>query len=394
MFNKLKNLPRDFILFLLAVGFIGFATSIVDSSFNNFLNEQFTISSLQRSLMEVPREIPGFLVMFVAAMLFFMCNRTLASFSQLLAGIGIACIGFFSFNFNIMLVWLFIYSTGQHLFLPLTSDIGMSFAKEGQIGKRLGQLQGAGNIAAIVGSFVIFIGFKYLNFNFTLSFVIAAIGFFLGSLMIYLMKKNKPIPAKTKFTFRKEYGLFYWLTVLYGTRKQLFMTFAPWVLVTIFHQKVQTIATLLTIGGVIGIFFKPALGHAIDKFGERTILAGEALMLIVVCIGYGFSKKLFNPEIALIVTFACYITDQLLMSVGMARATYLKKIARNADELTSTLTTSVTLDHVFSISVALLGGLIWKVFGYEYIFLMGAVIAITNFFSALRIPREVSCKKL
>ncbi|OGS22424.1 MAG: hypothetical protein A2252_08980 [Elusimicrobia bacterium RIFOXYA2_FULL_39_19] len=385
MLKKLKSIPKDTLLFLLAVSFIGFAGNVMDSTFNNFLNDRFSITSIQRALLEGPREIPGFLVMFVSALLFFMCNRRLAAFSQLLAAIGIFCIGTLSTDFNHMLLWLFIFSTGQHLFLPLMSDIGMELSKDGKTGKRLGQFQGANNFAAILGSFLMFIGFKYLNFDFTISFVIAAVGFLCASILLYMMQKNKPVPVKTKFILRKEYGLFYWLTVLYGTRKQLFLTFAPWVLVTIFHQKVQTIATLLTIGGVIGIVFKPALGHAIDKFGEKKIIAAEAILLIFVCMGYGFSSKIFSMDVALIITAICYIADQLLMSVGMARATYMRKIGRTPEEVSSTLTAATTIDHVFSISIAMLGGLIWSSLGFEYIFLMGACIAVVNFFSALKI---------
>jgi hypothetical protein len=45
----------------------------------------------------------------------------------------------------------------------------------------------------------------------------------------------------------------------------------------------------------------------------------------------------------------------------------------------------VTIDHVFSIAVALLGGFIWVTWGYQYVFLLGAAIAVVNFFSALRV---------
>ena len=43
------------------------------------------------------------------------------------------------------------------------------------------------------------------------------------------------------------------VAVLSGSRKQLFITFAPWVLVTIFKQPTQFIATLMTatIAGVL-----------------------------------------------------------------------------------------------------------------------------------------------
>ncbi|MDD5688119.1 MAG: MFS transporter [Elusimicrobia bacterium] len=381
----LKSIPRDFLLFIFAVICIGFAQSIVDSTFNNFLNERFHITSWQRTFLELPREIPGLIVIFVSALFFFMCNRTLAALSQFLAALGVFFIGLLAFNYSIMLVWLFIYSLGQHLFLPLVSDVGMELAGEGKTGRRLGQLQGAGNFAAIAGSFFIFVGFKYFRLNFTIAFIISALCFLAGALFIYSMRKNKPVPLKTKFKFRKEYKLFYILSILYGTRKQLFLTFAPWVLITIFMQKTQAIATLLTIGGIIGIIFKPLLGHAIDKYGEKTILAGEAIVLIFVCLGYGFSKKMFSVNIALIITSACYVADQLLMSVTMARATYLKKIIVDPQELTSTLTMGVSIDHIFSITVALTGGIIWKLYGYEYIFLLGALIALTNLFFTLKI---------
>lgn len=385
MNRLLRSIPRDFLLFILATAAIGFAQSLIDSTFNNFLNDRFAITSLQRTLIEIPREIPGLIVVFVSALFFFMCNRTLAALSQYLAAAGILLIGVFSFNFPMMLVWLFIFSLGQHLFLPLTSDIGMELAHEGNTGKRLGQLQGAANFAAITGSFLIFIGFKYFHFSFTAAFVLAAVCYLAGALLLSSMKKNRPIPAKTRFVFRKEYKLFYILTVLYGTRKQIFLTFAPWILVTVFLQPTQMIATLLTIGGVIGIVFKPLLGRAIDRYGERAIIAGEAVALVFVCAGYGFARKLFDGQTALLIASTCFIVDQLLMSVSMARATYLKKIALSPEELTSTLTSAVSLDHVFSVTVALSGGLIWKMAGYEYIFVMGAVIALVNLYFALKI---------
>ena len=82
-------------------------------------------------------------------------------------------------------------------------------------------------------------------------------------------------------------------------------------LVTVFRQKTQVLATLLTIGGVIGIFFKPMLGKAIDKLGERFILTAEAVILVFVCIGYGFAREIFTETAALFIVFVCYIIDQL-----------------------------------------------------------------------------------
>ncbi len=390
--KKIALIPADLLLFFIAISIYSFAQSIVDATFNNFLNETYKLTNFARGMLELPRELPGFLVIFVSALLFFLCSRRLASLANVIGAIGIFLIGLFTLKLPFLLICLFIFSIGQHLFLPLNSSIGMELAKDGKTGKILGQLSGAGNIFAIAGSFVIFIGFKFFNFNFRISFILASTGFLIAALFILLMKPNKPMPMKSKFVLKKEYRLFYWLSILYGTRKQIFITFAPWVLVTVFHQKTQVIATLLTIGGIIGIVFKPLLGHAIDKLGEKVILAGEALVLIIICIGYGFSRMLFSEGTALLITFSCYIIDQLLMSVSMARATYLKKIAVNPDDVSQTLTMGVTIDHTFSISIAMISGLVWLKFGYQFVFLIGAVLAFVNLFSALRIKIISSTK--
>jgi predicted MFS family arabinose efflux permease len=372
-------------LFLAATFVFGFSQSIVDSTFNNFLNETFFISDWQRGFLELPRELPGFLVVFFAALFFFLCSRRLAFVANLLCAFGILLIGFGSPGFSVMLVWLFIFSVGQHLFIPLNQSIGMELAVPGQQGKRLGQFGAVANAAMIIGSICVFIGFKFFNLTFQISYVFAFLGFLTVSVLLYLMTKDEPFAARTKFQLRKEYKLFYWLNILYGTRKQIFLTFAPWVLVTVFRQKTQVLAALLAVGGVIGIIFKPMLGRAIDKMGERLILTAEAVILVFVCIGYGFARELFTETAALIIACVCYIVDQLMMSVGMARATYLQKIAIKPEDVTQTLTMGVSIDHIFSISVALLGGLIWVKCGYQYVFLLGAAIAVINFFSALRV---------
>lgn len=383
--NKLLNLPRDFRLFIAATFVFGFSQSIVDSTFNNFLNETFLISNLQRGLLEFPRELPGLLVVFVSAILFFLCSRRQAFLANILCAIGILFIGFYSPTFSIMLIWLFIFSVGQHLFLPLNQSIGMELATEGKTGKRLGQFSAVANVAMIIGSFAIFIGFKFFNLYFKMSYVVAFLGFFTVATLIFLMKEDEPVSARMKFQLRKEYKLYYWLSILYGTRKQIFLTFAPWVLVTVFKQKTQVLATLLAVGGVIGIFFKPMLGKAIDKLGERVILTSEAVMLVFVCIGYGFAREIFTETAAMFIAFTCYILDQLLMSVGMARATYLQKIAVKPEDVTQTLTMGVSIDHIFSIGIAVSGGFIWLKLGYQYVFLLGAIIAVINFFSALQV---------
>ena len=141
----------------------------------------------------------------------------------------------------------------------------------------------------------------------------------------------------------------------------------------------------MTIGGVIGIIFQPLLGRMIDKYGERIVLASEAVLLVFVCLGYGFSKFVFPADKALIAISIFYLLDQMLFSVSMARSMYIKKIAIHTDDIQTALSAGVTIDHIFSILVAIIGGWIWNVYGFQFVFLLGVLIAAVNFFFAIQV---------
>ncbi len=385
---RVARMPRELKLFTAAALMMGTAFSIYDSTFNNFVNDRFALTGFQRSLLEVPRELPGFLVAFVSAGLWFLCSRRLGAFALILGAAGALLIGFIPSTYIALAACLFIYSLGQHMFIPLASSIGMELAREGQTGRRLGQLNAIRNSAAILGSLLVFLGFHFLGFRFQHSFLLTAVGLGVAAVLMFLMKPDAVQGPGTFLRLHKEYRLFYILNILSGSRKQIFITFAPWVIVTIFKQPTQTIATLLTLGGVIGILFQPVLGRAIDRFGERLILQVEAVVLVMVCLGYGFSGSLFSEKTAFLFVCGFYLLDQMLMSVNMARSTYIKKIAVDESHVQPALTAGLTIDHVFSISIALLGGVIWNVFGYQYVFLIGIVVAALGFLAAsfIRIP--------
>ncbi len=278
--TQFKNIPRELKIFLFATVSMGMAFNIYDSIFNNFINDKFPLSGFQRSFLELPRELPGFLVVFVSALLWFLCSRRLAGFAMLLAAVGTILIGFAAPGYTMMVIWLFVYSMGVHIWLPLQSSIGMELAENGKAGARLGQLNSLRNIAGILGSFIVFAGFRYLHFNFHTTFIITAV---LLLITAFLFFKMTPRPSRKPGSFlklHKEYNLYYFLSILYGSRKQIFITFAPWVLVTVFKQPTQTMATLLMVGGIIGIFFQPLLGKMIDSLGEKKVLEAEAILLV------------------------------------------------------------------------------------------------------------------
>jgi predicted MFS family arabinose efflux permease len=389
---RITRMPRELKLFAAATLMMGIAYSIYDSVFNNFINERFQLTGFQRSFLEVPRELPGFLVVFVSALLWFLCSRRLGVVAFLLSMIGVLLIGFIPSSYAVMALCLFVFSMGQHLYMPVAQSIGMQLAREGQTGRRLGQLNAIRNFAAILGSFLVFLGFRFLGFTFQHTFTLTAIGLAAAAVLMFMMKREPATKPKKFLRLHKEYRLYYLLNILTGARKQIFLTFGPWVIVSVFEKPTQTIATLLTIGGVIGILFQPVLGRAIDRFGERIVLQMEAVVLAFVCLGYGLAKFLFPENIAFLVICGFFLLDQMLFAVNMARAMYMKKIALDDSHIQPALTAGLTIDHIFSIGIALLGGVIWNAFGFQYVFMMGVIIAVLNFLAAclVRIPQRGS----
>jgi MFS family permease len=277
---------------------------------------------------------------------------------------------------------------GTHLFMPVSNSIGMNLSDEANMGKKLGQINGVNTAVFLVTSLVTALMFKYVKVSYKGAFAVGAVAFIFASIMLLRMTSHSE-KKSTRFVFKKEYSLFYVLSVLYGARKQIFITFGPWVLIKVFGQGVSTFAILGFIIAAFGIVFKPLVGNLIDRKGERFVLAGEALILIVVCLGYAFFQSFFESigmkDMALYFICGCFVVDQLLTASGMARSTYLKKIAVVPEDVSPTLSMGISIDHVVSMMVPWFGSLIWNSFGYEYVFIGGACIALINLFVTSRV---------
>lgn len=384
-------MKSDLKKFLLASAFLGVAMGIDSAIFNNFLSDVFHITVSQRTLLEFPRELPGFLVVFVSGLLFFLGDVRIAAIANIFAAAGLMGLGYLSGEFGIMVGWMTLFSMGQHLYMPVSSTIGMNLAEEGQLGKVLGRINGINTAAFLVTSLVIAGVFKWFTIDYRIAFTIQAVAYMASAITIFTMTPHKMVQKGFKWIVRKEYNLYYLLCMVFGARKQIFITFGPWVLIKIFHQGVSTFAILGFVIAGIGIFAKPYIGHLIDELGEKFVLATEAILLMIICAGYGLAVWIFgNTTTALFVVLGCFVIDQILVAVGMARSTYLKKIAVTDSDVSPTLSLGISVDHLVSMIIPWFGGLLWDTVGYEWVFLCGAVIAGVNLILTrfIKIPRR------
>lgn len=376
---------RDFSLFIMAGFLSGVAGGINTSSFNNFLNDMYHLTATQRGFVEVPRELPGLLTMIVLASLAFLGDKKIAIIGMVCAALGMIGLGLFSPTFPIMVVFMMILSLGMHIYMPIAPSIGMGLSKREEYGARLGRYNAYCLIATIFGFGIVWFGFKAFHFSYTTAFVIAAFFYLCAGIVLFQMKKSVPHHTRFKIIFRKKYTLYYILCIVNGARKQIFLTFAPWVLIQVFHLDAPVFAVLGVIIALVSIFTRTVIGKAIDSKGERFILSVEAAVLFFLCIGYAYAADLFPASVALVIIVVCYILDNSMSTVEMARSTYLQKIAVIPSDVTHTLATGTSLDHIVSMSIPVFGGMLWVAFGYKYVFIVAAAVALINLVLSLRI---------
>lgn len=200
---------RDFSLYVLAGVCIGMATGIMNTVFNNYLNDVYHLTSDLRGAVEFPRELPGVAVMFVLGMLVFLGDVRLAFLAMAGCTLGLIGLGLLSPSFGTMLFWLILFSLGQHLYMPISTTIGMNLSRPEQYGSRLGLYSAYMLSATIVGYAVVWLGFRHLGMDYSNAFLLAALMYAMAGLIFLRMKKSSAELRKPRFVFRKKYRLYY-----------------------------------------------------------------------------------------------------------------------------------------------------------------------------------------
>ena len=384
-----NEIPGDLFLFFVISALLGIVVAVESTSLANRLYEELNFTIMQRSFIETPRELPGLLTVVIFGVLNGLGDIRIAAVANIIGGIGLLLFGLSPNDFSLILLFLVIYSTGQHLYLPLSSSIAMGFASGHNFGRRIGQVQSIGSISVIIASAVLYLLYRYAGITYSMVFSFAAVAMILSGILFFTMVgRNQSIVSEKRFVIRKEYKMFYILSVINGARKQITLTFVPWLIIDIYHRPVTTITALFLVVCIINIFFKPWFGALIDRKGERYALQFEAIMMFIACIGFAFGRNVFPAGIALGITGFCYVIDKLMESASMARATYVKKLSKDPSEVARTLSMGQSMDHIISMMIPLAAGFAWYTggpSGYIYVFIGGMAISVVNYLVASKL---------
>ena len=387
-------------------GWVAFFTSILvwgigigcfQAAFNNFLVDMYDIDGIDRGVLEFMRETPGVLLIAILALLHKCSDWRVLRIGTL---ISLAAAGLLMVPVPWMgaVVFITIWALGEHLVMPVRQSLALSIAREGKSGESLGIVTSAINAGTVIGSLVVaaifFVGTRCLgdcgqrilyNTVWCCVMLLLALSVFLGGRMGEPGVQGRPRPS---FYFRRKYSKFYALELFYGARKQVFFTFGPFVLIKLYGMDTKDIALLFGVSAFLTALWGGRLiGRLTDRWGYRNVMIWDTVVLSVVCVLYGFAKDIFPPKIAVTVACVNYIVDAILSNASIATNLYARTLSESQEELTATLSSGISVNHVITVFYAVFGGWVFDRYGAGVLFASAAALALANSAFALTIPK-------
>lgn len=363
-------------LLLSAIGF-GLYKGVID----NYMAEVVRMNELDRGITEFFREVPGLLLVLILAIFYRSSAEKMYKMGMVVMVIGMLLQAFISPVKLLVILAIFIYSTGEHIQLGMKNTLSLEYSKDGHGGLALGYQNSIYQIGNLVGYIAVIAAFAVIASTelFKPVFVVAACFMTLAMFVSFQLTGNSVTDkSKSRFYFRKKFTKYYMLEVFYGARKQVFFTFGPYVLILFYGADAGVISLLFAISAIACFTLAPLVGKIIDRIGYKTVMIADTLILVIVCFFYGFAHHIFSMEVAFIVCCINYILDSVISLASMASNVYVQDISDSKEEMRATISTGISVNHLITIFIALLGGWIWNVLGIETLFIISAVLGLCN----------------
>jgi predicted MFS family arabinose efflux permease len=352
-----------------------FGFAIARAIQSNFFVERLAMRPDEMGLLTTIRELPGLLMVAIAALTMRLVPTRLAAFCLGLMGLGYAAYGLAT-SFLTVIPGVLIASLGFHTWLTLNNAFALALARTSDTGQTLGNLQAIGFAGALLAMLLVFGTVQTLGYP--TSFALAGAALLAGAAIISRFPAHLVRRDEQRLLVRRRYLLFYVLNFLDGCRMEVFQAFGVFLLVKEYGVDVRTITLLLVISTVINMTLSTPVGRLIDRLGERVTLTGSYLALLGLFLGLALVR-----DRTLAITL--YIAYNFLLLFSMGLNTYLKRIAPSSD-VRPCLAMGVTTMHISAIILPPIGGLLWQRFGFEAPFLLGAVFIALSALITQRLP--------
>lgn len=347
--------------------------------FNNFAVEELGINAAQIGVIQALREVPGLLGFVLGFLVLLFTEMRVMGLSVLLLGFGLVITGGAD-GLSTLILGTMLMSIGFHFFYPSNSSLVLMGVGKEEAPKILGRLSSVSSFAAVMGTLVIWVfveGVQWGPVNIP-SWGYRTTMYIMGGLVIVGSlfalrngRKHGSHRTQRKVVFRRNYGLYYMLTFMMGSRRHIFTTFAIFMLVQVHGISVRETAALLLVNNLISTYSTAQLGQLVTRFGERKLLTINFIGLIGVFLGYAFVPYL--P-----ILYALFVLDHVFFGFNLAIDSYFQKIARSPEEITSNISMAQTINHISALIVPVLGGILWAQIAPSATFLAGVAIAVIS----------------
>lgn len=360
----------------LAAAFVGVALTLQITLNNNFLVGEIGISGFQAGLLEAVRESCGIAALGIFVLIAGLTEPAIASIFLVLIALGM---GSYSMapTYRFVMLLSVTWSLGFHVWTPLPNSMTLALAEPGKAGARLGQVGAAGALGSAGGLGIAFV-LTLLGVKIRPLYVIAGAAALLAAAACLGIPRRIKAPGPS-FVIRRRYARYYVLNFLEGWRKQIAIAFGGFLLVKIHHAGLLDIIVLAAIIQTIGYFASPRVGRLIDRVGERKVLVFYYSLVTVLFLGYAFLRGKY-------VLYAVYVLDNATFVFNTGLTTYVNKIAPRSEHR-PTLSMGVAANHVASVAMPFLGGILWTILGYQWAFLIGIPAAAASIAIVLKMPR-------
>lgn len=366
---------------IIMAGAAPFAFAIWMALLNNFTHEVAGFSGREIGILQSLREVPGFLAFTAIFVLLAIREQVFAMLSLALLGVGVAITGLFPSEYGLYFTTI-LMSIGFHYFETVQMSLSLQWLPKDIAPRGMGRQLSAKSVASIVAYSLLWLMLEYWGVSYAWLYalgggVTVALVLFLW---VYFPKIEGGAPQHKKIILRKRYWLFYALTFMGGARRQIFVVFAGFLLVTKFDFSAAEITALYLLNHLATSWIAPKLGTLISRFGERNALIFEYVGLIVVFIGYGMTG---DARVAA----ALYVLDHLFFSFAIAQKSYFQKIADLSD-VAATSSVSFSINHIAAVVIPwAFGILLWEQ-SPAWVFYAGAMMAFVSLVLSLFVPRH------
>ncbi len=370
-----RDRRRGLLFVGIAAGFVGCALYLQMSLNNNFLVGEIGISGFQAGLLEAVRESMGILALGVLALIAGLAEPLIATLALVLVAAGLGAYAFVPSYATVMgmsVVW----SLGFHVWTPLPNSMALALAEPGMAGRRLGRVAASGALGSGIGLAIAF-ALTALGVRIRPLYVIAGAAGAIAAAACFGIPRGIKAPGP-KLVFRRSYAKYYGLNFLEGWRKQIALAFGGFLLVKVYGAPLLVMLGLWGANQLIGYFAAPAVGKAIDRMGERKVLTFYYVLVSCFFVVYAFVRV---RE----VLFAVYVLDNATFVFATGLTTYVNRIAPKSEH-TPTLSMGVAFNHVASVTMPFLGGILWATLGYRWAFLIGIPAAVASILLVRRLP--------